>query len=317
MKTHYRLQALVVGVIVALAVGSSHATVSITIKTNDGIIVAADSRITSEGGGKTRVASEYGEKVKQVGSHAAVTFAGAATLITDGGVERSIGSVVGTYKNNARISDSTYISPEDVANGLEQLLSQYYNSYQVVNCGRPRLEIVIAGYTDSGKAQCFELNYPNVRKLDSGKYEVYGVLKPSFSPGYLGVVPLGQTDVFTRLIKGYDPQLKRFACTKVVTAIVPDSVDSAVSDTTVDTLQLDWDEFRYDVEYGTMTLQDAIDFAVFIVRATIEAQRFNQKAVQGVGGTIDIAVITPDGFQWIQQKRLHGEGGFESSQANK
>jgi hypothetical protein len=77
------------------------------------------------------------------------------------------------------------------------------------------------------------------------------------------------------------------------------------------TLQLDLGDLRYQIRYDLMNLQDAIDFAVFIVRATIEAQRFNQASIQGVGGAIDIAVITADGFRWIQRKRLHGEGSPE------
>jgi hypothetical protein len=125
------------------------------------------------------------------------------------------------------------------------------------------------------------------------------------------VIPLGQVDVFARLIKGYDPQLRLYTCAKLDTTVTSDTLDSAITDTTVDTLELDWDDFRYDIDYTTMTLQDAIDFAIFIVRATIEAQRFNLNALQGVGGTIDIAVITADGFQWIQRKRLNGEGSLE------
>jgi 20S proteasome alpha/beta subunit len=86
-----------------------------TIKTNDGIVVAADSRVTSTNDGKTRILSEYGEKVIQVGSHTAVTFAGAATLVSDQGVTRSIGSIVGTYKSSHRVFDSTYVSPKKVS----------------------------------------------------------------------------------------------------------------------------------------------------------------------------------------------------------
>jgi 20S proteasome alpha/beta subunit len=65
---------------------------------------------------------------------------------------------------------------------------------------------------------------------------------------------------------------------------------------------------RYDIRYDLMSLQDAVDFAVFIVRATIEAQRFNQGSLMGVGGAIDVAVVTPDGFRWLQKKGISVEG---------
>lgn len=53
-----------------------------------------------------------------------------------------------------------------------------------------------------------------------------------------------------------------------------------------------------------MSLQDAIDYAEFLIRTTIDHQRFSQQ-IPNVGGDIDIALVTPfDGFQWIRQKPL-------------
>jgi hypothetical protein len=60
-------------------------------------------------------------------------------------------------------------------------------------------------------------------------------------------------------------------------------------------LQIPWEFF---------TLQDAIDFAVFAVRSTIEAIRFQPRA-KTVGGPIDVLVIRPDGAVWVQRKELH------------
>ncbi len=59
--------------------------------------------------------------------------------------------------------------------------------------------------------------------------------------------------------------------------------------------------------YALMTLQDAIDYAVFLIRTTKDYQRF-ATMVPNVGGDIDIAIITHhDGFKWIQQKKYRGE----------
>lgn len=56
--------------------------------------------------------------------------------------------------------------------------------------------------------------------------------------------------------------------------------------------------------YPVFSLQDAIDYAEFLIRTTIAHQRFSQ-TIPNVGGDIDIALVTPfDGFQWIRQKRL-------------
>ena len=56
-----------------------------------------------------------------------------------------------------------------------------------------------------------------------------------------------------------------------------------------------------------MTLQDAIDYAIFLIRTTIDYQRF-ATMVPTVGGDIDVAIITHHGgFQWIQEKKYRGE----------
>jgi hypothetical protein len=56
---------------------------------------------------------------------------------------------------------------------------------------------------------------------------------------------------------------------------------------------------------GGFSLQDAIEYAEFLVRTTALHQRFSQK-IPTVGGEIDIALVTPfEGFQWVRQKKLY------------
>lgn len=60
-------------------------------------------------------------------------------------------------------------------------------------------------------------------------------------------------------------------------------------------------------KYGFMTLQDAIDYAVFLIRTTIEYQTF-AAMIPLCGGDIDILTITyAKGLKWVQRKELHGE----------
>ena len=58
--------------------------------------------------------------------------------------------------------------------------------------------------------------------------------------------------------------------------------------------------------WGTLALQDAIDFSIYAIRTTIDTIRF-QARPKNVGGPIDVLVITPDGAKWIQKKELKGE----------
>ena len=56
--------------------------------------------------------------------------------------------------------------------------------------------------------------------------------------------------------------------------------------------------------YPAFSLQDAIDYAEFLIRTTSVHQQFSRR-MPSVGGDIDIALVTPfDGFRWIRQKPL-------------
>ncbi|MEK9148979.1 MAG: hypothetical protein AAB267_02905 [Candidatus Desantisbacteria bacterium] len=56
--------------------------------------------------------------------------------------------------------------------------------------------------------------------------------------------------------------------------------------------------------YQLLSLQDAIEYVLFLVKMTIDAQRF-APMMPTCGGEIDVAVITPfSGFQWIKKKEL-------------
>jgi hypothetical protein len=59
--------------------------------------------------------------------------------------------------------------------------------------------------------------------------------------------------------------------------------------------------------WDAMNIQDAIDFAIYAVRTTIDTMRF-QARPKSVGGPVDVLLITPDeGACWIQRKQFRGE----------
>lgn len=61
------------------------------------------------------------------------------------------------------------------------------------------------------------------------------------------------------------------------------------------------------ISWDTMTVQDAIDFAIYAIRTTIDTMRF-QAVPKTVGGPIDVLLLTPDREpRWIQRKDYQGE----------
>lgn len=58
--------------------------------------------------------------------------------------------------------------------------------------------------------------------------------------------------------------------------------------------------------FAAMPIQEAIDYAVYLIRSTIETLRFEPRHPT-VGGPIDVLVVQPEGMQWVQRKELRGE----------
>jgi len=56
--------------------------------------------------------------------------------------------------------------------------------------------------------------------------------------------------------------------------------------------------------WEALTLQDAIDFAIYAIRTTIDTMRFQARR-KTVGGPIDVLVLTPEEVRWVQKKELH------------
>ena len=262
----------------------ANATIIILVSTYDGFIIAADSRLTLSDKERDRIASDSYQKIFRIGHSSGLAFAGTALLVDLNNQKRSIGSIVEAFKIHEKISDSTKISPELITNRLKIFFEQIYNAHRE-NIFEGTLAIIVFGYDEQNIRRIYELDFPKEEKSSTGSPTIVGVITPLFTSGTPGCYVLGQQDVWHRIIKGYDPSLDDINFSKEKR-----------------------DSLRYDIRYELMSIQDGIDFSVFIVRATIEAQRFNQKSVMGVGGAIDVATITTHGFEWIQKKKLNVEG---------
>jgi hypothetical protein len=59
-----------------------------------------------------------------------------------------------------------------------------------------------------------------------------------------------------------------------------------------------------EIAFHYFTIQDAIDFAVYATRTTVETIRFVATRSKTVGGPIDVLVIKPRDTFWVQRKQL-------------
>jgi hypothetical protein len=64
-------------------------------------------------------------------------------------------------------------------------------------------------------------------------------------------------------------------------------------------------QVRMPIIWDAMSVQDAIDFAIYAVKTTIDTIRF-QARPKNVGGPIDVLLLTPESATWIQRKQFSG-----------
>lgn len=68
-----------------------------------------------------------------------------------------------------------------------------------------------------------------------------------------------------------------------------------------------WLAFNLPIPYQFLPLQDCVDLSIFLVRTTIELQKW-MIDIRGVGGVIDVATITrTEGFKYVQRKEIKGD----------
>ena len=169
----------------------------------------------------------------------------------------------------------------------QQHIVQIPNS--AVQAGQSALNFVVAGYDPgSGTGTLFSIDIPTPAAPTT----------PGRTTNNPGPWWIGQTDVVARIGNGYDPR----------TLSLP--FVQAVDQTGAATMQLAG--LAYAVYWNTMTIQDAIDFAVGMIQITTTIQKFTAGIamqpgnVAGVGGPIDVAVVRPgSNVSWINRKELH------------
>jgi hypothetical protein len=136
-------------------------------------------------------------------------------------------------------------------------------------------------------------------------FEVVIPIKPTpteFNVGNdFGITWGGQKEIAGRLIHGYDPTLDQLmkAHVKMNAAQTKNFREKVLP------------SLQVLIPYPFLPLQDCVDLAIFLVKATATIH-FWMVGVRGVGGAIDVATITrTEGFHAVQEKQVEGER-FES-----
>jgi len=307
-------------------------TLVLNTTTAEGIVLAADSRQSYRNQkGMARIGSDNASKLFQMNRRIGVAVTGLAFL-PENDVAKNISKFIDEFKLDSKIQ-SEELDVKDVTEKLYELFNDKYkwkeqleqlkqnvksdltpkgcelkefkeeNNILKFRFKTPQgnieeslvtldiIEILVAGYNNDGSHQVYSIRIPgeiNLLRNSNQKNNEYG---SSW---------LGQVDVVSRIVLGYDGRI-------VNVPFVKDAIVTSGNDQISTQLQ----GLEYLIQWGTMTLQDAMDYCRLMIQTTSAIQRFSDGIradpgdIPGVGGPIDIAVITPDkGFVWINKKKL-------------
>ena len=280
-------------------------SLGIMIKGSEGVVLAADSRVTllnqfqqpmpnlppgaqvpimlipATFDNATKVLTAAGQDF--IG---AVTF-GIGALITASG-PRTMQSFIPEFEKELEGTETKRLSVKEFAEKLSAFFLARWNEH-VKRPANPGEEInfLVGGY-DEGAAygRAFGFAIPNNATP----------AEQNAGPGQFGITWGGQNDVASRLLNGYDLGLLQFLQSSMN---VPADRIIAVKQ------QLDM-RLAAGIPYQFLPLQDCVDLATFLIKSTIEFQKF-RTTVRGVGGHVEVATVTRDrGFQFVSRRKLTG-----------
>lgn len=279
-------------------------TIAISLKVNDGLVLAADSAATlsgvDPGGGMSGVSNVYNNANKIYNLKKGLPIGGMAWGL--GGIGgASISTLAKDLRKRFAGRDHDYpkwkldedaYTMEEVANRAREFLyEECYVPLAQESAVDPSatMSFAVAGY--SSRASAPEVYHIEIVNGTCGPPELMvGVDDPA------QIVWEGQPQAISRLLLGYDPRLG--AVLQQNLGVPPDQVEPA--------LGVIEQALSAPLIHPAMPIQDAIDLAEFLVDLTIGYLRFNPGAPT-VGGPVEVAAITKhEGFKWIKRKHYFG-----------
>jgi len=308
----------------------------INTTTPEGIVIATDSRQSFRNRkGMVRIGSDNASKLFQLNKRVGVAVTGLAFLPEDG-VPKNINKFIEQFKREV---DVEKLDVKEVAEKLHYLFDKKYKwkeqlekMPEQIKKDLKRQGCEVLGIQTEQHAVKFKFKDPqgNVKEgaggVDMINLLVAGYNKDGSHEVYICYIPgeiqkkrdskekgkeygaswVGQIDVVSRIVLGFDGRIGNLKF-----------VNEATQQAGKEQINAQLRHLEYVIQWGTMTLQDAIDFCTLMIQTTSAIQRFSDGIqadpgdMPGVGGPVDVAVITPNkGFVWVNKKKLN-VGDFE------
>jgi len=265
-------------------------SLGIVIKCPEGLVLAAESRITLGAQIGTQQVPVYFDSATKLMSFSipnvsvgVVTYGQAVIGQKD---PRTAASFLPEFEASL---PKERLTIEEFANRISEFYLKQWNSNMPTDITKiPNMTFVVAGFNpDEVYGRVFVVDIPRSPKPI-----------PRSKDNEFGITFGGQHEIISRILQGYDIRLldllqKGLNLTPEQSAKLPALMG----------------QFQLGIPLQVLALQDAIDLACFFIRTTMDAQKLSI-SIRGVGGDIDIAFIKRNqNLQFIQRKQVHGELG--------
>jgi hypothetical protein len=253
-------------------------TIVVAVACPEGIVLGADSRATTWGGPHARVATDYSQKLFAVGHRFGVATFGWGHLQGS-----TIAGAMEEFEARTKPADDIEEAVERLREFFGERLKRHFELKldEPPPEGQDVLGFIVAGYDEGGVGRLRLLYLPTGTVLPGA----------STAAGECGASWEGETETLTRLLKGWD-------ASQIDTTGWPEEHSKAL------------EQAEYLTRFSSMALQDAVDFAAFAIRTTIDVQRFTDGTVGSpgrfptCGGAAELLAITSRGSQWLQETKL-------------
>jgi hypothetical protein len=266
-------------------------TIVVGVAAPDGMVLAADSRTTlSWDNGRHRIASDSAQKVFRLeGGVGVATFGDSfigfrtiAGLMNDFVAQLSADQPATCHTISSALA--TFFRERFTADSTAELLQ-----WVEENPEQDRIGFLVAGYDADGIGRIREISIPSGKVTDFAPDD-------EINTAVRGVLWRGQTDVIRRLVRGMDVDMFVHLGHEL----------PAEAWEQIDGLQY--------VLLFPITMQDAVDLATFLIRTTIDMQRFSDGVAEApgnaptCGGAVRILAVTRGHTEWVAVPTLSAEG---------
>lgn len=279
-------------------------TIALSVKINDGVVLATDSASTVMGPIAQAPGQPPGLGVINVYDNANKAFnllkgcpIGAVTWGGGGIGNASTSSLVKDFRNLLRDGPAEYkldrgnYTLEEVATKLRKFIYEdnYVAAFANVPANqKPPLGFIVAGYGATGGQRTKNADEYGV-VIDQGNCGPPNLLRKSEESGIFWA---GMGESLNRLILGFGTQLP---------AVLQQNLGVPVNQIPA-AMQVIQQVLGAQLAISAMPLKDAIDLAEFLADTAVKFSKFSPGA-NVVGGPIEIAAISKhEGFKWVKRK---------------